>query len=218
MEGQSSGAGGTEAAEGLGVRAEAERETGAKAETEAEAIQIAAAKILCGDALLGDAWRDRHFDYLVGNPPFLGVRRGRIPDSEKAALQHRFTTARGQFDLYAVFVEDALTRIKKGGSIALSCRVRLSNDHLHRCQLLATQTVHEILDFGMPFQAGVEIIGLLLRKPMAICRPARPAGPAGRKPTCKLGTVRGGTRRYRLPGREPPVMLFHTPKMPCRVG
>lgn len=227
MEGQSSGAGGTEAAEGLGVRAEAERETGAKAETEAEAIQIAAAKILCGDALLGDAWRDRHFDYLVGNPPFLGVRRGRIPDSEKAALQHRFTTARGQFDLYAVFVEDALTRIKKGGSIAFVLpRPLLSNDHSAPLrQLLATQTtVHEILDFGMPFQAGVEIIGLVASgKPeVAICRTCQTCRTCRTCRTCQTCRTQADSASSErsaaehagtdFRGRELPVMLLHTPE------
>jgi len=201
------------AAEGVGVgsgsrsRSGVRSGSGAKADAGAaakarldvidisEATKIVTAKILCDDALLGDAWRSHHFDYVVGNPPFLGVRRGRIPDSEKAVLQRLFQTAQGQFDLYAIFVEDALTRIKEGGSIAFVLpRPLLSNDYSAPLrQLLARQaTVHDILDFGKPFQAGVEIIGLVAS--------GRPAASQGFAPADKASI------------RALPVMLFHTPE------
>ncbi|HBR24362.1 MAG TPA: hypothetical protein DD782_07375 [Firmicutes bacterium] len=201
---------------GAGIRAEAEAEArlGVHATFLAEAAQITTAKILCDDALLGDAWRSSHFDCVVGNPPFLGVRRGRIPVSEKAALQHRFKTAQGQFDLYALFVEDALTRINEGGFIAFVLpRPLLSNHYsaLLRNLLARETTVHNILDFGKPFQAGVEIIGLVASGNSAVSTVTKPET-AISSPSAGSANA-GSTGHAGIREQQAlPVMLFHTPE------
>jgi hypothetical protein len=60
------------------------------------------------------------FDRLVMNPPFLnGVEQDTQVSGERESLRQGFTTARGPFDLYILFVERALQLVRPGGRLGL---------------------------------------------------------------------------------------------------
>src|SRR5262245_58367655 len=47
----------------------------------------------------------RTFDFIVGNPPYVPITA--LSESEKADYRARYGTARGRFDLYLLFFEQA---------------------------------------------------------------------------------------------------------------
>jgi SAM-dependent methyltransferase len=55
------------------------------------------------------------FDYIVGNPPYVPITA--LSESEKARYRARYATARGRFDLYLLFFEEALRRLAPGGRL-----------------------------------------------------------------------------------------------------
>jgi len=57
----------------------------------------------------------RRFDYVVGNPPYVAINR--LSESERAAFRVEYATARGRFDLYLLFFEQALRLLKAGGRL-----------------------------------------------------------------------------------------------------
>lgn len=55
------------------------------------------------------------FDYIVGNPPYVSI--GHLSAAEKEGYRKRYSTARGRFDLYMLFFEQALTQLRAGGRL-----------------------------------------------------------------------------------------------------
>ncbi|MEW6754121.1 MAG: class I SAM-dependent methyltransferase [Candidatus Latescibacterota bacterium] len=55
------------------------------------------------------------FDYVVGNPPYVAITG--LSESEKASYRARYATARGRFDLYMLFFEQALRSLSPGGRL-----------------------------------------------------------------------------------------------------
>ena len=45
------------------------------------------------------------FDIVIGNPPYVNIKRGGIDPSLKAVYEGRFKTASGQYDLFTLFIE-----------------------------------------------------------------------------------------------------------------
>lgn len=132
-------------------------------------------KVICADALQPGTLQGRMFDFVVGNPPFLGTRRGRIARADARALRGLYSTATGQFDLYAPFVENALSRLAPGGRLALVLpRPFLTNDSAAPLRrLLAERTaVQAIIDLGRPFRAAVETVGLVAQAGTPAGRPS----------------------------------------------
>lgn len=120
--------------------------------------------VVNGDALLDGIWPGRTFDFVAGNPPFVGVRRGLLPPSLVTRLREHYNTARGQFDLYALFVENASMRLAPGGRIAFVMpRPFLTNTTAEPLRRLLSDrfSVQPPLDLGQPFHAAVETVGLV---------------------------------------------------------
>lgn len=80
--------------------------------------------IRCRDALLGtdaaacpDGALDGRFDAVIGNPPYVNIRR--LTTSRGAAvkdyLRTHYQCARGAFDLYVLFLELAFRALRPGG-------------------------------------------------------------------------------------------------------
>jgi len=77
----------------------------------------------------GDKWRDQKafnwkeefkevfdqggFDVIIGNPPY--VRNRDLPDNLKKHYKENFSTASGQYDIYQLFFEKAISLLKEGG-------------------------------------------------------------------------------------------------------
>jgi SAM-dependent methyltransferase len=55
------------------------------------------------------------FDYIVGNPPYVSI--GHLTAAEKEGYRDRYSTARGRFDLYMLFFEQALRQLCEGGRL-----------------------------------------------------------------------------------------------------
>jgi adenine-specific DNA-methyltransferase len=56
------------------------------------------------------------FGLIIGNPPYVSTTR--MDAAYKAGLRARFTTARGRFDLYTLFMERAIALLRDGGRFA----------------------------------------------------------------------------------------------------
>ena len=131
-----------------------------------------------GDALLdgdmngqncdtGNESEHATFDVVLGNPPFLNVKRGAL-SAVSARLRARFQTARGQFDTWALFVELALARLRPGGRLGLVLpRPFLAAESYASIRRLLLETGHLecVSDLGLVFAgAGVEAVAVVARK------------------------------------------------------
>jgi SAM-dependent methyltransferase len=77
--------------------------------------------IACSSALTDDPFAFGAFDAIVGNPPYINIRElaKSRSEGEIAALRRRFPTARGNFDLYVLFIERAIELLRPGGRCGL---------------------------------------------------------------------------------------------------
>lgn len=55
------------------------------------------------------------YDYIVGNPPYVSI--GRLSLGEREEYRKAFSTARGRFDLYLLFFEQALRMLRPQGRL-----------------------------------------------------------------------------------------------------
>lgn len=91
----------------------------ATVQTARQQTKLPASNLRCADALAESALGS--FDVVVGNPPYVSIRelaRSQTPEYV-ADLRERFQTARGNFDLYVLFIERALQLLKPGGRLGL---------------------------------------------------------------------------------------------------
>ena len=68
------------------------------------------------------------FDAVMGNPPWLGVRTGAIESDLLDWLRQNFASAKGQFDLAAVFLEIAAQFMSKTGAIGMVVPKRIATN------------------------------------------------------------------------------------------
>lgn len=66
----------------------------------------------CADFL---APQSRTFEYVIGNPPYVSI--GRLSVSERTQYRAFFSTAKGRFDLYSLFFEQALRMLRSDGRL-----------------------------------------------------------------------------------------------------
>jgi adenine-specific DNA-methyltransferase len=55
------------------------------------------------------------YNFIVGNPPYVAITA--LSEGEKARYRARYATARGRFDLYLLFFEQALLSLAPGGRL-----------------------------------------------------------------------------------------------------
>ncbi len=84
------------------------------------------------------------FDYIIGNPPYVPITA--LSEEEKAEFRRRFLSARGRFDLYLLFFEQALRLLTPSGRLVFITPEKFlyvnTAEPLRR--LLATHRVREI--------------------------------------------------------------------------
>jgi adenine-specific DNA-methyltransferase len=98
------------------------------------------------------------YDYIVGNPPYVPITA--LSEAEKARYRARYTTARGRFDLYLLFFEEALRRLAPGGRCVLitpekylyvetagPLRELLARHHLEEILLVREDTFGELVTY-----------------------------------------------------------------------
>ena len=117
------------------------------------------------------------FDAVIGNPPYLNMRRltQRYGDAVKRHWQRRFRCARGAYDLYVLFLEQAWELLRGGGACGMIVPNKLAvADYAAACRrlLLERTTLVRVADVSalrlFP-EAGVYPYIVVWRK-----RPPRP--------------------------------------------
>jgi hypothetical protein len=134
--------------------------------------------LLTGDPLLdepeptgpgagGSPLGPERFDAVIGNPPYLNVKRGAL-SPHRDRLRKRFRNARGQFDAWALFLELALAWLKPGGRLGLVLpRPFLAAESYEgiRRALLTETDLERVAEFGLAFPgASVEAMVAVARK------------------------------------------------------
>jgi hypothetical protein len=98
-------------------------------------------EILTADYLVPLA---RQFDLIIGNPPYVSI--GNLTPAERADYRSRFQTARGRFDLYMLFFEQALNQLAPEGRLVFVTPEKytyVDSGEALRC-LLRSRAVHEL--------------------------------------------------------------------------
>jgi hypothetical protein len=99
------------------------------------------------------------FDAVIGNPPYLHLRRGALPADIKRYVRRRYATAAGQYDAFALFVERALALLAPGGvfGFILPRPLLASESYEPVRRALLHHRITIIADSGAPFpDAAVE--------------------------------------------------------------
>jgi SAM-dependent methyltransferase len=100
----------------------------------------------------------RTYDFIVGNPPYVAITQ--LSEDEKTQYRSRYSTARGRFDLYLLFFEQALRSLAPGGRLvfitpekylyvetAAPLRNMLVRYHLEQIRLVREDTFGELVTY-----------------------------------------------------------------------
>ena len=71
--------------------------------------------IFCSDFLTESGLDDDSFDYIIGNPPYVGVTQ--ISKEKRESYQKKFRTAKGRLNLYVLFIERSIDLLKSDGML-----------------------------------------------------------------------------------------------------
>ncbi len=73
------------------------------------------------------------FDAVVGNPPYIGIRTSQISKHLSNYYKANYETAKGQFDLFALFIELAYSILKENAFHSFIVSKRLaSNEYFEK--------------------------------------------------------------------------------------
>jgi hypothetical protein len=69
----------------------------------------------------------QQFEYVVGNPPWGGVLRGKLgplgDERKREEYKNKFNSATGKFDIYVLFIERGLMWLKDGGVLGIITQI-----------------------------------------------------------------------------------------------
>lgn len=98
------------------------------------------------------------YEFIVGNPPYVGITG--LSEREKARYRERYATARGRFDLYMLFFEQALRNLAPGGRLVFitpekylyvetagPLRELLARHHVEQIRLLPEDTFGQLVTY-----------------------------------------------------------------------
>ena len=109
------------------------------------------------------------FDAVIGNPPYLSVKRSFLSEREYEYIKQQYKTATRQWDIYEVFIERAFQLLRKGGFWSFIIpKPFLTNENMEpgRDFLLENSAIQRIADCGTPFpDANVEAVVIVSRGP-----------------------------------------------------
>jgi len=136
----------------VGVDIDPTAVTTARQRLQTAAPEFTSSQIITGDALDIDKLPAASFDAIIGNPPYVNIRelsKGLTP-AQLARLKSTYCTARGNFDLYTLFIERAIQLLRSGGRCGLIIPNKWATlDYARPCRelLLAQATLEQIIDF-----------------------------------------------------------------------
>ncbi len=100
------------------------------------------------------------YDFIVGNPPYVPITA--LSEEEKARYRKLYSTARGRFDLYILFFEQALRSLAPQGRLvfitpekylyvdtAAPLRDLLATHHVEEIHLLSEDTFGDLVTYPM---------------------------------------------------------------------
>ncbi|MCH7608678.1 MAG: Eco57I restriction-modification methylase domain-containing protein [Chloroflexi bacterium] len=98
------------------------------------------------------------YDFIVGNPPYVAITG--LSESEKARYRARYASARGRFDLYILFFEQALRSLAPSGQLVFitpekylyvdtagPLRDLLARYHIEKIHLVREDTFAELVTY-----------------------------------------------------------------------
>jgi len=95
------------------------------------------------------------FDVVLGNPPWMGTRTGGINDLLDRYLRKTLTSAVGQYDLAAVFYEQAIELVATGCSVGYVVPKRIASNEIYeelREMLAVERSLSSAIDLGVAFE------------------------------------------------------------------
>ena len=107
----------------------------------------------------GEIMKRGGFDAVIGNPPYLNLKRGFLSDAEKSYFGIFYKTARGQYDSFVLFIEKAIGLLAPNGyhSFIVPKPVLVSENYEPVRQLFLEHQIISISNSGSPFGGvGVE--------------------------------------------------------------
>lgn len=90
------------------------------------------------------------FDVVIGNPPYVRIQS--LPRDEANYFRSHFKSAYGSFDLYVLFIEQAIKLLKDGGKLGLITSGKfLKSDYGKKIQQIINEqcTIENIIDLSV---------------------------------------------------------------------
>ncbi|MDI3528088.1 MAG: hypothetical protein PWR03_2272 [Tenuifilum sp.] len=110
----------------------------------------------------------RGFDIVIANPPYISIRTKSFNNNLKEFFKSKYKLARGQYDLYILFIEKTNEILKKRGIMSFIIPKRmLSNENFQQARvfILDNFSIFKYVDAEMPFEtANVEGNIMLCKK------------------------------------------------------
>jgi len=95
-----------------------------------------------------DAIKNKKFDFVVGNPPYVRVQM--LDKRTKEYLKHEYKTSVGKFDIYIPFIERGVDWLKDDSKLGyINPNLFLNRDYgKYLRRFLLNNTILQIIDFG----------------------------------------------------------------------
>ncbi|MGD9629232.1 MAG: TaqI-like C-terminal specificity domain-containing protein [Pyrinomonadaceae bacterium] len=131
----------------------------AKMEAEQSVAHYETGNIFDWAVEFAEVFEESGFNIVLANPPYLSTKHGFGRDNREA-LSQVYSTAVGQFDAYALFIERAFSLMSPNGVYAyIVPKPILTNSNMATVRnLMYEHSVSAIMDPGTVFDAGVEPI------------------------------------------------------------
>ena len=98
------------------------------------------------------------YDFIIGNPPYVAI--GQLSETDRNRYRERFAAARGRFDLYLLFFEQAVKQLRPGGRMvfitpekflyvesARPVRRILADQHVEELRLVREDTFGDLVTY-----------------------------------------------------------------------
>jgi hypothetical protein len=106
-------------------------------------------RCLTWDKAFPDVMKNGGFDVIIGNPPYVRIQT--LPKDEVRYFSNTYESARGSYDIYLLFIEQAYRLLRKGGvaGFILPNKFMVSDYGEKLRELLSRErAVWKIVDFG----------------------------------------------------------------------